>query len=172
MQTKRAKTGFAGEHYVYSQLILHDKNCFITLGNAKAVDLIIVDGAKRAHYIDVKSTSTSMKNYHKHHDYSNESGLLGRWQLPIEIFWRTHPSNANASSYDYADYYIFHKTYSQNENIIVTKEELLRITHKRISSYLDYHKTSIIEKKHLTPWEFCDYCFEELRQFNNWSKLP
>jgi hypothetical protein len=172
MQTKRAKTGFAGEYFVYSQLIKEDKNCFITLGNAKSVDLIIIDRERKAHFVDVKSTSTLMNNTHKHDDYENSFGKLGRWQLPIAIFWQTHNSNLNKSTYDYADFYIFHNIHHPFQNIIVTANELCTIMHRRIDNYLMLARTSEILQKHLCNWDVCDYCFHEFRQYNNWNKLP
>ena len=172
MQTKRAKTGFAGEYFIYSQLIKEDKNCFITLGNAKSVDLIIIDEAKKAYYIDVKSTSTLMNNSHKHPDYHPDGGKLSRWQLPISIFWQTHPSNPNQSPYDYADFYIFHNVHNPAQNIIVKASELCTIMHRRIDSYLQNANLTEIAPKHICNWDVCDYCFHEFRQYNNWQKLP
>jgi hypothetical protein len=171
MQTKRAKTGFAGEYFIYSQLLKEDKNCFITLGNAKAVDLIIIDKNKKAHTIDVKSTSTLMNNTHKHPDFDPSSGKISRWQLPISIFWQTHYANQNKTTYEYADFYIFHNIHSLFQNIIVTADELCTVMHRRIDQYLQNTNSKEILPKHLCNWDVCDYCFHEFRQYNNWNKL-
>ncbi len=172
MQTKRAKTGFAGEYFIYSQLIKEDKNCFITLGNAKSVDLIIIDTEKKAHFIDVKSTSTLMNNTHKHPDYDPLVGRLGRWQLPIAIFWQTHSANQNQKVYNYADFYIFHNLNNPFQNIIVTANELCTIMHRRLDSYLKDTNAKEVPQKHLCNWDVCDYCFHEFKIYNNWNKLP
>lgn len=171
MQTKRAKTGFAGEYFVYSQLIKQDKNCFITLGNAKSVDLIIIDNKKKAYFVDVKSTSTIMKHPHKYHQYDSTAGQVGRWQLPIEIFWQTHLSNPKRTNYDYSDFYIFHNVHTLH-NIIVTSEELCTIMHRKIDGYFVVKKLDEILKKHLCNWDICDYCFQEFREYDIWNKLP
>ena len=174
MMTKRTQTGMAGEFYIYSQLLKAGKNCFITLGNAKSVDLIIIDGNKKAHFIDVKSTSSVMKivKSHPHENYNEHTDKhIGRWQLPITIFWQTHPKNIQKEPYQFADYYIFHNLNNQNENIIIRFQDLETIIHKRIDKYLGTDKRAI-EKKHLCNWEFCDLCFSEFRRYNNWDALP
>lgn len=172
MQTKRAKTGFAGEYFIYSQLIKEDKNCFITLGNAKSVDLIIIDTDKKAHFVDVKSTSTPMKRPHKYDSFEEPVGFIGRWQLPISIFWQTHSTNPRKTSYNYADFYIFHNINNPFQNIIVTANELCTIMHRRLDRYLRETSSTEVLPKHLCNWDVCDYCFHEFRQYNNWSKLP
>ena len=106
-QTRRAKTGFIGEFYIYSELLRQDKNCFITLGNAKSVDLIIIDDKKQAFYVDVKSTNTEMNNLHKHSNYDKSVGKIGKWQLTIKRFWDTHPINTQRTMADFPDFYIF-----------------------------------------------------------------
>ncbi len=172
MHNKKALTGIAGEYFICSQILLQNKNCFITLGNAKSVDLILIDDNKKAHFIDVKSTSTLMKNSHHHTDYEESHGLIGRWQLPMAMFWQTHKNNENKSDYDYADYYIFHNTCDPYKNIIVISSELVTIMHRRIDDYLVKEQKKELEPKNLVAWDVCDYCFHEFREYNNWAKLP
>ena len=172
MQTKRSKTGFAGEFFIYSQLIKEGKNCFITLGNAKSVDLIIINNERKAFYIDVKSTSTPMKNTHKHLEYDTNNGLLSRWQLSMSKFWNTHEKNHNKKSEDYPDFYIFHNSHNPFQNIIVTSGELCKIMHRRIDDYLRLNNKTELAENQLGIWDVCDFCFQEYREYNNWNKLP
>ena len=172
MYNKRAQTGFIGEYFIYSELIKNNKNCFITLGNAKSVDLIIIDNKKKAHFVDVKSTRTEMKNLHKHATYRDEMGKLGRWQLHVSNFWNTHKNNPNRISYDFADYYIFHNVNKPQQNTILSGKELVNVIHRRIDNYLVQNKVSELKKEHICNWEFCDLCFSETLNYNEWSKLP
>lgn len=172
MQTRRAQTGFIGEYFIYSELIKNNKNCFITLGNAKSIDLIIIDSKRKAHFIDVKSTRTPMKNLHKHSDYDGSMGQLGRWQLGIKNFWNTHKNNPDKKVYPFADFYIFHNVHKPAQNIIVTGQELKSIMHKRIDNYLTSRNLTVMEDKAICNWEICDLCFAKYRQYNKWDKLP
>ena len=172
MQTSRAQTGFIGEYYIYSELIRNNKNCFITLGNAKSVDLIIIDNKKIAHFIDVKSTRTPMNNTHKHVNYDESMGKLGRWQISIKSFWETHKSNPNKINHVFADYYIFHNVLKQSQNIIVTGKELEMKMHEKIDNYLAYNNISLIQPKHICNWDICDLCLGQNIIYNDWVKLP
>lgn len=169
--TKRAKTGFIGEFYIYSELIKHDKNCFITLGNAKSVDLILVDRNKRAHFIDVKTTNTEMNNTHKHDNYESNMQRLGRWQLGINKFWETHTRNTSKINSILADFYIFHNLNKISSNYIITGDELQKIMHKRIDIYLAKENKAVLDKKNICNWEICELCFEGIKT-NNWNLLP
>lgn len=172
MQTKRAQTGFIGEYYIYSELIKNNKSCFITLGNAKSVDLIIITKHKIAHFIDVKSTRTSMKNTHKHSGYDVSMGTLGRWQLSIKIFWETHGNNPERQAHIFTDYYIFHNVNRPDRNIIVTGKELEKAMHKKIDNYLSKKNITVIAQKQICNWDICDLCFGANIIYNNWNKLP
>ncbi|MBM4241883.1 MAG: hypothetical protein FJ150_09535 [Euryarchaeota archaeon] len=169
-QTKRAKTGFAGEFYIYSELIKQDKNCFLTLGNAKSVDIIVIDKNKKAYFIDVKSTSTAMKNSHKHKNYDNSSPLLGRWQLSIKPFWDTHKNNPNKSKYEFADFYIFHRIDTPTQNIIITGSELEKVMHNRIDIILKAKEIKSLSAKHICNWDICDLCINT--PYNQWKRIP
>lgn len=169
--TNRAKTGFVGEFFIYSELIKRDYNCFITLGNAKAVDLILIDNQKKAHFIDVKSSNTLMKNYHKHDSYDISMGHLTRWQISIRPFWESHRNNPNNINANLADFYIFHSLQKSEVNIIVSGEELKEVMHQKIDCYLHNNNFLEVLPKHLCNWEICELCF--LKQYNNqWDKLP
>jgi hypothetical protein len=172
VQTNRAKTGLTGEFFVYSQLIKHDKNGFITLGNAKAVDIIIVDSNKRAYYIDVKSTSTLMKNSHNHSNYSDDIGLIGRWQLKLKPFWQTHSKNPDKTDYPFPDFYIFHNCQRPEKNYILKGVDFVQIMHGKIDSIISRFDSSVLLPKHInSQCDLCEFCFNQ-DSLNNWSMLP
>lgn len=87
-----------------------------------------------------------MKNSHKHPEYKASDGLLGRWQLPIELFWRTHAANNEKQIFDYPDFYIFHNTNDLFKNIVLTSTETVQVMHRRIDDYLSVTKRTEIEK--------------------------
>lgn len=182
MYTERAKTGLKGEFAVYSSLINIEKNCFITMGNAKAVDIILISRKKKAFYIDVKTTSTRQKNIHKNccnkkgkEDYSEKE--IGRWQLSLKSFWEIHSKNPDKLYREkkgaFADFYVFHNLNNPEYNIIISKRELKKVIATRINKYFDIDKRrKKFPKKLICNWDLCDYCFDEIPKYNTYANLP
>ncbi|MCK6649385.1 MAG: hypothetical protein L6Q66_07000 [Bacteroidia bacterium] len=179
--SEKAKTGLKGEFAVYSSLLKEGKNCFITMGNAKAVDIIIISPNKKAFYIDIKTTSTRQKNIHRNccnnkekEDYTEKE--IGRWQLSIKPFWEIHKRNTNRlreKKGTFADFYVFHNLNNPDKNIIVSKEELKKIMETRINKHFeeDRRRKSLL-KKLICNWDLCDYCFNEIPKYNTYKNLP
>lgn len=170
-QTKRARTGFSGEFTIYAELLLREKNCFITLGNAKSVDLIIIDKNKKAYFVDVKSTSTLMKNSHKHNNYNETDGKIGRWQLTMKQFWETHKNNTKSKNQSFADFYIFCNINNLKKTYILTGKELEALAHDRIDKLLTAKGITELPSKDFGVWGYCEFCFDT-QCLNSWGKLP